>query len=201
MSSEPPTTGSSSGNAVSGAIKALPAWKKTAAVLSLTVAVVGAGGAGYAALADGGAEKSIEAAAERVPEGSETALVTGLVPTEGETTRTETDPREEEEISALSEWSPAIFRMGFAFFAGFCIAYAMRTFMKITIVVLGVCLLLIIGLQQAGIVDVNWAEMEERYDSVAGWLAAQTGSFKEFLTGYLPSSASATAGIVAGFKK
>ena len=144
-------TASSSGNAVSTAIKALPAWKKAAAVLSLCVAVVGAGGATYAALAGGGAEKAVQAAGEKVPEGSETALVTGLAPTNGETTRTETDPQEEAEISALSEWSPAIFRMGFAFFVGFCIAYAMRTFMKITIVVLGVCLLLIIGLQQAGI--------------------------------------------------
>jgi uncharacterized membrane protein (Fun14 family) len=99
-----------------------------------------------------------------------------------------------------SDWSPAIFRLGFSFFAGFCIAFALRTFLRLTMVVAGVVLLLLFGLQYAGFVEVNWGKIGADYDSFVAWLSAQVRSFHAFITGYLPSSASAAAGLLLGFK-
>lgn len=98
-------------------------------------------------------------------------------------------------------WSPAIFRMGFGFFVGFAMAYALRSFVKVTIVSAGVFFLLLFGLQYAGLVEVKWAAMADRYDSLQEWLLAQVGGFRAFVTGYLPSAGAALAGLGLGFMR
>ena len=103
--------------------------------------------------------------------------------------------------NALDDWSPVIFRLGFSFFVGFCIAYAVRTFLKISIIGIGILLLALFGLQYADVINVDWEKMGGHFDTFTGWLGAQTASFKDFVTGYLPSAASGTAGLVFGFKK
>lgn len=96
-------------------------------------------------------------------------------------------------------WSPAIFRMGFGFFVGFAMAYAMRAFVKVTMVSAGVFFLLLFGLQYAGLIEVKWAAMADRYDTMQDWLLAQVGGFRAFITGYLPSTGAALAGLGLGF--
>lgn len=103
--------------------------------------------------------------------------------------------------TALDTWSPAIFRAGFGFFTGFSIAYAMRAFVKISITIIGLALLALFGLQYAGIIDVNWSALEQHYDATAAWLGDQTESFMRFLTGYIPSTAAAIAGLTIGFRR
>ncbi len=102
---------------------------------------------------------------------------------------------------ALETWSPAIFRAGFGFFTGFSIAYAMRAFVKISLTVIGLMLLALFGLQYANIIDVNWTAMEQHYDTTAAWLSSQTASFMRFVTGYIPSTAAALAGLTIGFRR
>lgn len=102
---------------------------------------------------------------------------------------------------SLNAWSPAVFRAGFGFFVGFAIAYAMRAFVKVSLVVVGLMLLALFGLQYAGIIDVNWTAMEQHYDTIAAWLGEQTESFMRFVTGYIPSSAAALGGLVVGFRR
>ncbi|TVQ62028.1 MAG: hypothetical protein EA378_06060 [Phycisphaerales bacterium] len=97
--------------------------------------------------------------------------------------------------------SPAVFRAGFSFFVGFAIAFALRQFVKISVVALGLFFLAMFGLQYAGLIEVKWGVLEARYDAAGGWLASEFDSFRAFMTGYLPSAALATTGLAAGFAK
>jgi uncharacterized membrane protein (Fun14 family) len=103
--------------------------------------------------------------------------------------------------SGAAEWSPTVFRLGFSFFVGFAIAYALRTFIKVSIVAIGLLLLLFFALQYAGLIEVRWDAIGAHYDSITAWLAGQTGSMKAFIQGYLPSAGSGAAGMALGFKK
>ena len=55
--------------------------------------------------------------------------------------------------------------------------------------------------QYAGIIEVNWTAMQGHYDTFTAWLSGQLESFRSFITGYLPSSATAALGLVTGFKR
>jgi hypothetical protein len=43
--------------------------------------------------------------------------------------------------------------------------------------------------------------MQGHYDTFTAWLSGQLESFRSFITGYLPSSATAALGLVTGFKR
>lgn len=103
--------------------------------------------------------------------------------------------------TALELYSPTVFRLGFAFFVGFAIAYALRAAFKVVLIVVGAVLLLLIGLQMAGLITVNWEAMEGLYNSTTAWLATQTESLTAFLSGYLPSGGTAVAGFGMGMLK
>ncbi|NRA57476.1 MAG: hypothetical protein HRU13_05090 [Phycisphaerales bacterium] len=120
---------------------------------------------------------------------------------EGESTEGEATAAAEGEAEVTDPWSPAIFRMGFGFFVGFSMAYALKAFAKITIVSAGIFFLLLFGLQYAGLVEVKWAAMADQYDTLQEWLKAQLGGFQAFVTGYLPSAGSALAGLALGFMR
>ncbi len=129
--------------------------------------------------------------------------VPGLPGGESEAEPTAGDPEAAVEGgSAVTDpWSPAIFRMGFGFFVGFSMAYALKAFAKITIVSAGVFFLLLFGLQYAGLVEVKWAAMADQYDTLQAWLKAQLGGFQAFVTGYLPSAGATLAGLGLGFMR
>jgi len=97
--------------------------------------------------------------------------------------------------------SPALFKLGFGFFIGFSMAYAVRMFMKISLVAAGFFAMLLFGLQYAGIIEVNWNVMADRYDSVAAWIGAQTQSFGAFVSGALPGAGAALAGAAIGLRR
>lgn len=101
----------------------------------------------------------------------------------------------------MNQWSPTIFRLGFSFFVGFAVAYAVRTFIKLSIVAVGFMLLLLFGLQYAGIIEVHWGRVADHYDSFGSWFSAQFSSLSSFIAGELPSAASVTAGLVLGFRR
>jgi len=130
------------------------------------------------------------------PQG-EAVGMTGFMP--GEDPEFEGEVVEEE--GPMGAISPAIFRLGLSFVIGFAVAYALRTFVKISLVAIAVSALGLFGLQYAGLIDVNWEAMGGHYDSVKDYVASQTSSFKDFMTGHLPSAGSAAAGLVVGFRK
>ncbi len=101
----------------------------------------------------------------------------------------------------VNPWSTSVFRLGFSFVAGFAIAFAVRSFIKVTLIAVGMFLLFLFGLEYAGLVTVDWGAVSSHYDSFSGWLAAETSSFKDFITGRLPSAATAVAGLGIGFTR
>src|SRR5690606_8304539 len=96
-------------------------------------------------------------------------------------------------------WSPAIFRLGFSFFVGFAVAFALRAFVRLTVFTMGFFFLALFGLQYAGFIEVNWTAIGDRYESTSAWFLAQFESVQELVTGYLPAAGSAAAGLTLGF--
>lgn len=167
----------------------LARWRKLSLAAAIAVTLVGIGLWGYAALTAGDA-------ASAPPTGGGGFAPSSLAPASG-TGAAESDaaPR------PVALWSPAVFRLGFSFVAAFCMAFALRTFARMAAVAVGSALLLLVGLQYAGLIEVRWDVMEERYNNLSGWLSAQTSTFTALVTGYLPSAASAGAGFIAGFTR
>lgn len=162
-------------------------WKQ--ALVGLSVVMMGAGVALPFVLPQ-------TAPAQTAPAGDLPPGVQGLAPAGAPT-----DAGAAGEQGATSEVSPALFRLGFSFFVGFALAFALRQFIKVTLLAVGLYLLLTFGLEYAGIVAVNWGAMEQRYDSIASWLGAETDSFRAFVTGRLPAAGAALAGLGLGFTR
>lgn len=175
--------------------RGLAPWQVVAVVVSVVIALAGGGLMVYqASTGDDG------------PSATQPAPSTGHAPSgfapiepppEGETVaeeRSETD-------RVIDSASGAVFRLGFGFFAGFAIGYAMRTFVKITLVIIGVALLGLFGLQYAGLVEVDWERISGGFESFGSWATAQTKGFANFITGYLPSATAGLAGAFVGFRR
>lgn len=101
--------------------------------------------------------------------------------------------------TGAAAWGPSVFRMGFSFFVGFSIAFALRSFMKLALVALGFFFLALFGLQYAGLLEVKWGAMSERYDELTQSLETRAQSAWTSMSVLLPSAAAASAGLFAGF--
>jgi len=169
----------------------LAAWKKITFALALVVGLVGL------ALTRGRAEPSANQAARS---GSSQPLGLDASPSSfdlggqrfpGETAEPEQSP-----------WAPLAMKGGLSFAVAFAAGYALRTFLKMTIVVAGVVALAIFGLQKAGIVgEVDWSKAQGYWDSLTANVGEQFTSFKTFVTGSLPSAGAGTVGLLSGFRR
>jgi len=177
---------------------ALATWQIT--VLAFAGVIVLLGGAlwAYAAMAGGDAPVAADTQAERSD-----GIASGFAPEQnganGDSTPLE--PDQPADPFALDDFSPALFRLGFSFFVGFAIAYALRSFLKITLIAIGLMLLGLFGLQYVGVVSVDWTAMQSHYETAMQWLQQQTADFTKFVQGYLPSAASAAGGFFVGFRR
>jgi uncharacterized membrane protein (Fun14 family) len=169
----------------------LPAWKKVAFVVALLL-----GFAGLAWTRSGDDEGSR-------PQGTVPAGGTGDVvpnsfanggPLLGETGSLEGEP--------ASPWAPLLMKGGLSFAVAFAAGYALRTFLKLSIVIAGIVALAIFGLQKAGIVgEIDWAVAQGHWDSLTANLGRQFESFQAFVTGSVPSAGAGTVGLVSGFRR
>lgn len=98
-------------------------------------------------------------------------------------------------------WSAGFFRLGFSFFAGFAIGYALRSFLKISLIVIGISLLLLFGLSYIELIEVHWDKIDGMFESLVERFKGESARFKSFITGSLPSAGLASLGLVAGLKK
>ena len=105
------------------------------------------------------------------------------------------------EPSFSEDLSPALFALGLSFVAAFCVAYALRAALKLALIAIGLGVLAVLALNHTGMISINWSVAQGWYGQLGPWLSQQTASLRQFVTGYLPSSASATAGLVAGFTR
>jgi uncharacterized membrane protein (Fun14 family) len=185
-----------------GAAAGLSGLQKLCLALAAVVTLAGAGLWGASvATRDTAADKPPTAPQSEPADGS--GRTDGLSPqgfVEG-WERSEPTEDAEGERSAMEIYGPTVFRLGFGFFVGFAIAFAIRAALKLVLLIAGVLLLLLVGLQMAGLISVNWAALEGHYDALASWLGSQTGSLTAFLSGYIPSGGSALAGFGIGMLK
>jgi uncharacterized membrane protein (Fun14 family) len=99
-------------------------------------------------------------------------------------------------------WAPLAMKGGLAFAVAFAIGFALRTFMTLTMVVLGVVALAIFGLQKAGIVsEIDWTIAQGHWDKLTANIGQQVESFKSFVSGSLPSAGAGTVGLISGFRR
>lgn len=185
----------------------MPVWKTMLLSLSVILMIGGGGVRGYSYLTS---DPPPETVRKEVPNDEPGNKGLALFPGEEPRSFAETDtPPDESPVEVESEvvsnpmddWSGAVFKLGFSFFAGFCIAYALKMFMKITLIFVGVVLIAVIVLQSSGAIDVDWSAIAGHFDSITEWIRANLGGIKEFLTGQLPSAGSAFAGMFVGFRK
>lgn len=101
-----------------------------------------------------------------------------------------------------SPLGPLFMKGGLSFAVAFAAGYALRTFLKLTIVVAGVVALAIFGLQKVGIVgEIDWTVAQGYWDSLTANVGKQFESFKTFLTGSLPSAGAGAVGMISGFRR
>lgn len=101
----------------------------------------------------------------------------------------------------LNDWSAFLTKLGFSFFIGFSIGYALLAFTKLFFLGVGFVALLLFGFQYAGLIEVNWVGIEGYYNAFIAWLQPHIGSFKDLITTNLSSSGMAAAGLYTGFKR
>ncbi len=167
----------------------LPAWKKALFAVAL---LLGLGGLALTrntpdadqAARSGGAASGLDVGVRSLGAGG--PLLGG-----------EATPAEDE-----SPWAPLAMKGGLSFAVAFAAGYALRTFLKLTIVVAGVVALAIFGLQKAGIVgEIDWSVAQGYWDSLTANVGKQFESFKTFVTGSLPSAGAGSVGLISGFRR
>lgn len=166
-----------------GSPRRMATWAIAALAIAVIVMVLGMGSALFPAQGD--------AAASAAPAPGAAGLV------DGNTTATNgTQPIG----TQWSVWGAPTFRLGFSFVIAYLAAYAVRFVLKTAMIGAGMAVLLLVGLQAAGIIDVHWAVLESKGGTAAAWMKEQTESLHAFLTGYLPSAGAAGLGMFAGLR-
>lgn len=97
--------------------------------------------------------------------------------------------------------SAGLFRLGFSFFAGFCMGYAARQFLRLLALASGVALFLLMLLSYGELITVHWDAFDSLFESFAQRVQTDSEKFQRFVTGSLPSAALAGTGLYLGFRR
>lgn len=106
-----------------------------------------------------------------------------------------------EERSFLEQWSPSLVRGGFSMFIGFAIGYAIRAFLRLATIIVGIYFLILTLMAWAGWVEIHWGVIEGQFDQMVANLETQFASFKAFLMGSIPSAGLGAAGLASGLRQ
>jgi uncharacterized membrane protein (Fun14 family) len=94
--------------------------------------------------------------------------------------------------------SPALFRFGLSYIAGFFLGYGLRRFLKVTLIVSVLAVGAILLLQQVGWMQLDWGGIQSHLSDSFAWLRGQAEALKVLILGYVPSAAAAGVGLVFG---
>lgn len=97
--------------------------------------------------------------------------------------------------------APAALQGGFSFFAAFAVGYALRAFLKLSLIYIGLVFLTMSVLAWIGWIEIRWNVPEEQFASLTETVKSQFESFRAFISGSLPSAGMAGLGLFAGLKK
>ncbi len=185
MSETPPPPETPAADEVRSTLAKRPFWQSPSIWVAASLMVLGLGLWGLEAFT-GGEE---EAATPSGVDGATTLMQS----------RSQTGA--EADSDGLPPMSPAVFRLGAGYLGGFFLGWALRRFITLTLVVTGGLVVLLAAFQGLGWFEVNWPAVEEHLQMSLAWIQGQAGSFKTFVTGYLPSASAGTAGLFVGFRR
>lgn len=94
--------------------------------------------------------------------------------------------------------SPALFRFGISYIAGFALGYGLRRFVKLTLLLSVVAFVALFFLRKSGWLDLDWSVVEDHLSDSFAWLRGQAEALKVFATGYVPSAVAAGVGLFLG---
>lgn len=170
-----------------------PLFRSKLFALAIIVTLFGAGSWAYSASTRKGyAQKEVERQS-LTQTGSE--FVKGLADAAQGKEVTTVKPR------LVDESAPATFRFGASFIAGFLIGFAAKKFLKLTLLIAAVLGAGIFFLKKSGVITLDWNSVEHQVDEGVEWAKSSTGGIKNFLTGYIPSSAAGLVGLFWGARK
>ncbi|MDZ4828756.1 MAG: FUN14 domain-containing protein [Phycisphaerae bacterium] len=97
--------------------------------------------------------------------------------------------------------APMPFRMGLSFMGGFFLAWALKKFIKMTLLIGGAIAVLIAALKGTGVINLDWGAVESQVSSGMAAAGEHVDATKDVLLKYLPSGASAFVGMFAGLRR
>lgn len=101
----------------------------------------------------------------------------------------------------MNEWSPAFLRGGAGLFIGFCVGFAIRSFVKLGAVILGFYMLSLMMLSWMGWIEIHFPVIDAQLGNFSRHFTDQFESFKTFLAGSIPTTGVTAAGFYAGIRK
>lgn len=163
-------------------------FKSKMLLIALTVMMLG--GVVWAYSAATRPEQTTQAAGGAAPG------VNGLTASsDGQTVKIESDPR------LIDQSGPAAFRLGLSFAIGYFLAWGARVFLKVTLLFFGALGVVLILLTHYHVFGLDWSLLQDKLESSMAFLQGEAEKFKDFVMGYLPSTASGVAGLVFGWRK
>lgn len=176
--------------------RSMPFWKKFLFTLATLSLLLGLGLKSYGAL-----QGSDGNAAHAAGQGSGSSALVAGAEASGSSGSAGQDAESAGKMERLQAWSPTFLKLGFSFFIGVAVGYALRTFFKFGLVAVGAIALAIFGLSYMGLLEVDWVAIESRYDALALRLREEISSLAGFAKGSLPSAALGGLGLFAGLKR
>ncbi len=172
-------------------------WQLLSVKIAIAITVLGAGMWIYAFATQPAASTS---AADSAKSGGDPSSITSGFAAGGQRRSGESTADEASNPSrAVDTAAPATLRIGASFLGAFALGMIMRKFLRWSLLIVGIAALSIFLLRKSGMINMPWDEIEGQVREGATWMQSQAGSVKEFLTGYLPSSAAALVGGIIGF--
>jgi uncharacterized membrane protein (Fun14 family) len=116
----------------------------------------------------------------------------------GRSALAESSPAKAASSTAAKPKSPALFRFGASYIAGFFFGWLCRKSIKFGMIAAGAAAAAITVAKQTGLIELDWAALQAHISHSLAWLHGELGAARHFLTGYLPSAAAGCVGIFMG---
>ena len=185
---------------VAGELVAISPWKKKLLAVFLVLAAVGAAMWVPARLSRSMADDPEQREAVRrdaVPPGASGFVAEG--DRTGDGTVSTADSREEAPLPWQARLGGWMAKLGLSFAGGLVLGVFFRSFLKTMAAITALVVVGIVALSYFEVINVDFTTMRQNYDSAAGWVTEQGYRFKDAITTFLPSAASAGVGFFVGF--
>lgn len=100
-----------------------------------------------------------------------------------------------------SRGSSAAVSLGLSYIGGFLLGWCYRRFLKLSAVLTGGVLAVLMAIRGLGWFDGDMAALQEPVREGAAWLGSQAAALDRYLTGLLPSAGAAGIGMFRGFRR